>query len=417
MKRTVSLASLSIFCFFAAAAWGQMPQSPAEQKMAAARRAVAANPERYEAYNQLALAQTRRARETADGSFYDAAQQSLEESFRLAPANLEAERIQIWVLLGRHEFAEALERATALNKRIPDDVMVYGFLVDANVELGNYDAAETAAQWMLDLRPGNVPALTRAAYLRELFGDVEGAIELMQTAYQRLPPQEVEDRAWTLTQLAHLHLAAGKVESAEALVESALKLFPDYHYALANLAKVRTLQGRDQDAANLWERHYEVAAHPENLYVYAQSLQRIGKELEAKRAYEEFEKQALEESGNWDNANRELIFYYTDVANEPEEAVKIARLEIGRRKDAHTHHAYAWALRAKGDHAEAWEQMRAALAVGIQDPTFLYHAGVIALENGDAVAAKTYFERSITVAPVSEVAAAVRSELGRLGRR
>jgi hypothetical protein len=90
-------------------------------------------------------------------------------------------------------------------------------------------------------------------------------------------------------------------------------------------------------------------------------------------------------------------------------------MEIGRRKDAHTHHAYEWALRAKGDHAEAWEQVRAALAVGIQDPTFLYHAGVIALENGDAVAAKTYFEGSLTAAPVSEVAAAVRTELAAWG--
>ena len=61
-----------------------------------------------------------------------------------------------------------LELAEQLNQRAPDDVVVYGFLVDANVELGNYDAAVDAAQWMLDLHPGNVPALTRAAYLREL---------------------------------------------------------------------------------------------------------------------------------------------------------------------------------------------------------------------------------------------------------
>ena len=52
--------------------------------------------------------------------------------------------------------------------------MVYGLLTDANVELGNYNDAETSAQWMLNLRPGNLPALIRAARLRELFGDAEG---------------------------------------------------------------------------------------------------------------------------------------------------------------------------------------------------------------------------------------------------
>ena len=53
-------------------------------------------------------------------------------------------------------------------------MLVYGFLVDAYAELGDYAEAEKAAQWMLDLRPGNVPGLTRAAYLRELFGDLDG---------------------------------------------------------------------------------------------------------------------------------------------------------------------------------------------------------------------------------------------------
>lgn len=37
---------------------------------------------------------------------------------------------------------------------------------------------------MLDLRPGNVPALTRGAYLRELYGYTEAAIEFLQRAYQ-----------------------------------------------------------------------------------------------------------------------------------------------------------------------------------------------------------------------------------------
>ena len=63
--------------------------------------------------------------------------------------------------------------------------MVYGMLTDANIELGKYAEAEKSAQWMLDLRPGNIPALTRAAYLRELFGDIEGALELMQQAFGR----------------------------------------------------------------------------------------------------------------------------------------------------------------------------------------------------------------------------------------
>ena len=52
-------------------------------------------------------------------------------------------------------------RAQALNKRAPDDLLVYGLLGDAHLELGEYPEAEEALQWMMNLRPGNVAGLTR----------------------------------------------------------------------------------------------------------------------------------------------------------------------------------------------------------------------------------------------------------------
>ena len=152
--------------------------SPAEQSMAQAERLIEKNAKNYEAYNSLALALSRRARETSDVTFYAQAEVALKTSFDIAPDNFDGKRIEVWLLLGKHEFAAAREEALRLNKRMPDDVMVYGFLTDANVELGNYDEAERSAQLMLDLRPGNSAGVTRAAYLRELFGDVDGALEL-----------------------------------------------------------------------------------------------------------------------------------------------------------------------------------------------------------------------------------------------
>lgn len=388
--------------------------SPAEQKIAAAQKAIEKNPDHYDSYNQLALAQARRARETADPKFYDMAEQALAASFRLSPENLEAERIRVWILLGKHEFASALERATALNKRIPDDVMTYAFLTDANVELGNYPEAEKAAQWMLNLRPGNVPGLTRAAYLRELFGDIEGAIDFMQDAYQRTPSTETEDRAWALTQLAHLHLTTGRIENADRFLKSALVLYPDYHYALAQLGKVRTAQGRFDEAVEAFQSLYRVAPHPENLFLVAKSLSRAGRSEESRSAFADFEVKALAESGATDNSNRELIYYFVDVAGNPSEALRIARIETARRQDSPTLEAYAWALHANGMKAEAYKAMASALEVGIRDATSFYHAGVISRLSGDARASKDYFRKSVEVNAHSEVADAARHELGKL---
>src|SRR3954466_9643126 len=123
--------------------------SPAERSMAQARRLIEKKPSSFEAYNALALALSRRARETSDVTYYDQAEEALKQSLAILPDNFDGAKIHTWLLLGKHEFPAALEEAKKLNKRLPDDIMTYGFLADANVELGNYKEAETAAQTML----------------------------------------------------------------------------------------------------------------------------------------------------------------------------------------------------------------------------------------------------------------------------
>src|SRR5262249_54878290 len=152
------------------------------------------------------LALARRARETSDVTFYSQAEEAVQRALAVSPSNFAAEKTHVWLLLGKHEFAQALDAAKVLNKRTSDDVMVYGFLADANAELGNYQDAENAVNWMLKLRSGNIPGLTRAAYLRELYGDLDGALDLMSMALQSTPLAQSEDRAWIMTQMAHLDM-------------------------------------------------------------------------------------------------------------------------------------------------------------------------------------------------------------------
>ena len=398
MKRIAALLLLSIFTLAALAQEPATPSgpklSPAERNMALAQQLIAKNPKDFEAYNALALALSRRARETSDVKFYSMAEDALQQSFAISPDNFDGARTHVWLLLGKHEFPMALDAAKKLNQRMPDDVMVYGFLTDANVELGNYKDAETAAQWMLDLKPGNIPGLTRAAYLRELFGDVEGSLQLMDMAFQSTPPGEAEDNAWILTQMAHLNLSIGKIDEAERLLKQALAAFPGYHYALANLAKVRIQQKRYEEAVELLQQRYDAAHHAENLYDLADALRLAGHDSEAKQAFAEFETKSLLESVRKDNSSRELIFYYADYANQPAKALNVAEQEYTWRKDVFTRDAYAWALHVNGRDAEARQQIETALAVGIRDAKLFRHAGEIALQSGDKAAAEYYLRES-----------------------
>jgi tetratricopeptide (TPR) repeat protein len=338
---------------------------------------------------------------------------SVSRALELSPDNTEVLKVKGWILLGKHDFAGALALATELRRRTADDEMVYGLLTDAHVELGNYKEAEDAAQWMLNVGRSSVPGLTRAAFLRELFGDIEGSLELMQQAFQRIDPSEAEDRAWTLTHIGHLLSVTGKLAEADVVLAEALRLMPDYHYALAALAKVRIAQAKPAEAATLLERRYSLAPHPENACDLGVALRKAGRLAESREVLRKFEKSALAESKGTDNANRELIFYYADYAAKPSDALAIADREIARRKDVFTLDAYAWALHRNGRSREALRHSETALAVGTVDARILYHAGAIALTAGKTDAAGTYLRRSLEVNPKSEVSADVRRLLAR----
>jgi tetratricopeptide (TPR) repeat protein len=240
MIRGLSSAGLAIF--LAPSLFGQVAantQTPAQQKIAWEQASIAEHPDHSQPYNDLAVAYVRRVRETDDVSYYDQAEASLQKSLKISPSNIEAQKASVMILLGRKQFQEALDLAKALNRKTPDDVLIYGLVADADIELGNYKDAETAAQWMLDLRPGNVPGLLRGARLRGLYGDVDGAIEFFSQAYQQTPPTQTEDLAWILTQMADLKLSGGNVDAAEKLLHSALETFPDYYLAMGSLSRLQ----------------------------------------------------------------------------------------------------------------------------------------------------------------------------------
>jgi tetratricopeptide (TPR) repeat protein len=400
MTNTISLLCIMVATFAGAQSIPGAPRadlSPAAQSIAAARKAISDNPTQYGGYNLLATALVHCAQENSDVSFYTQAEGAVKRSLEIAPNNFDAEKMQASILLGEHEYAAALDLAKTLNQRVPDDVMVYGLLTDADTELGNYNDAETAAQWMLNLRPGNLPALIRASHLRELFGDIEGSYELMDLAYQSAPPTEAGERAGILTQMGHLRLASGSADAAEKLFQQALTSFPSYPSALGNLAQVRITQKRYTEAVVLLQQRYQAVPYAGHLYDLAEALQLAGDDREAKKAFADFETKSLEESARKDDSGRKLIFYYADHARQPAKALQVAQQEYAWRHDVYTLDAYAWALHVNRQDEEARKQIETALAIGIRDSTIFAHAGEIALTLGDRVAAQNYLQQAVSL--------------------
>lgn len=171
-------------------------------------------------------------------------------------------------------------------------------------------------------------------------------------------------------------------------------LFPDYHYALGQLAKVRRAQKRYVEAVTLEKKRFDAAPHAENQFTLAQTLELAGRKAEAKIAFDEFERRARAEMNIADNSNHELVFYYADHARKPLDVLRVARLELARRQDVHTLHAYAWALHVSGNHVEAKKYLDRALEVGIRDAEFYRHAARIAEALKQPAAAKSWQQKA-----------------------
>jgi tetratricopeptide (TPR) repeat protein len=351
--------------------------SPADRQIGAAELRLSSGRPDAAGYNALAIGFTRKARETGDTSFYERALEALEASLALEPRNPEASRIAAWVRMGRHEFTAALRIARRASGTRPGDTWSLAVIGDALMELGRYDAAADAYQELADLRPGPV-AYSRVAYYRELIGDLEGAIELLRMALSAADRRESEDRAWLLVQIGHLHEVMGDLAGAEADHREALRTFPDYHYALAALARVALDRGRPDEAATLAAAAIQAAPHAERYLLLADALHSLGREAEARAAENTFEGEALLHSDTADNENHDLVLFYLERRKDPGRALALARREARARRDILTLDRLAWALHHNGRGRRAARLMRRILETGTREPLILRHGAVIA---------------------------------------
>ena len=103
------------------------------------------------------------------------------------------------VELSLHEFAKAKKTGEAAIDLNPYNAAIYGVLVDAHVELGDYETAVEMADRMVAIRP-DLRSYSRVSYLREIHGDVEGAIAAMTMAVKAGVPG-TDQTSWALMTL------------------------------------------------------------------------------------------------------------------------------------------------------------------------------------------------------------------------
>jgi tetratricopeptide (TPR) repeat protein len=359
---------------------------------------VSPNPRRETspgAWTAAAASLMNEARVRGDAALYRRAEEACDRALAIDPAFYDALRLRGWIYGGQHRFAEAAEAARRAQRMRPADPFNFGALGDALVEMGEYAGAEAAFQTMIDLRPDSA-SYARGAYLRELSGDTEGAIELMTRALDAAVGAGPAERAWYLSQRGDLRFARGELAAAAEDQSAALALAPQAPWALAGLARATAALDRDDEAIARYRRSLEILPSPIVAAELATLLDRQGRSDEAKAALAlvEAARRLQQGTGLYD---RQIAMIDADHGHDVEAALQVAERSLTSRHDIYGYDAVAWCAFKAGHLARAHETMPQAMKLGTEDARLYYHAGMIAHAAGDLVQAKRLLRRALRI--------------------
>lgn len=363
-----------------------------------------ANPDDDKSKLNLALAYIQESRVTGDHAYYDKASLELiNQLLKKDEKNFDAVCAKATVLLSQHHFSEALAEGQKSIQLNPYSAFGYGILTDANLELGNYYAAIKMADEMNSIRP-DLRSYSRISYLREIYGDPNGAREAMKMAVQAGTPG-LEQTEWCRVCYGKLFELNGDLGHAREQYESALGFRPDYAYALAGLGRIEKANGNFQKAIEYFSKAKIVLQD----YSFSDELASMYEELhQSKKAKEELD-EALELLGaNASSESQSIHGHYADreialleiKKGDYESALKHALTEYNRRpENIDVNQTLAWVYYAKGEFAEADKKISVALKTHSKNPVLLYEAGLIKIKSGNIVEGVALMNEALSINP------------------
>jgi len=233
------------------------------------------------------------------------------------------------VYLSQHQFDKALAIGKDALKIETKDAQVYGVLCDANLELGNYEEAVKMADKMVSIKP-DLRSYARISYLRELFGDYEGAVDALELAIAAGIPGH-ENTAWARHTLANLMLDYGKTAQAKEQLEGCLKERPTYAFAIATLADIALKENNIAEAEKLTDK--ACALMPEfSFFVTKAKIQKAKGEMAAfDKTRNELLVMMKEDTESGHNMNLETASIYLDLFEDTDKAMAYAEQEYKKR--------------------------------------------------------------------------------------
>jgi tetratricopeptide (TPR) repeat protein len=357
---------------------------------------LASVPKDHVSWATLALAYVQQAKVTVDPTLYPRADEALARSLVIErPTNYLAFAGLSALASARHNFTAAQDYARQGLAINGFSAILYGALSDAELQLGNYEAAIAAVQRMVDLSP-DTTSLARASYLWELRGNNGEAVRLMQRAHD--DAATAANRAFALVHLGNLAGDVGDANGALRHYTDALIASPDDVAALAGRAKAEAAIGQIETALDDYAAVVARAPEPSYLIEYARLLESLGRSELATEQYRVVRatQQLFAANGVEPDAAETLL---EADRGDPARAVVDAKRGVATRPFLAMYDAQAWALHMAGNDQDARLAIDRAKALGTRSALFEFHDGMISLSLGDMKRASLALSAALAINP------------------
>lgn len=233
------------------------------------------------------------------------------------------------VQLSQHNFNQALATAKKALKINDINAGIYGVLVDANVEIGNYDEAVKLCDKMLQIRP-DLRSFSRTSYLREIYGDLPGSKKAMFSAIEAGAPYS-EYKCWSIITLGNIYESQGELDSANVCYSVALQERENYPFAIANQARIAGKKGDFATAEKLYQQAINIIPEIGFNIELARLKKAQGKRDAVKKSIKEIEGMFKEDIESGHNMSLEYGYFVMEFKNDYNQALKYGLEELKNR--------------------------------------------------------------------------------------
>ncbi len=374
-----------------------LPELEADKRTSAAARAVRLRPRDPDHWAALGDVLAGLAREGGAPRDQSSAVWAYRQALSFDPRCAAAMAGMAWVSGQSHQFELSLDWARGALEVDPESDFAWGVRGDAELEMGEYEAAGKSYRKMADLRPG-LGSYARMAKFLHLNGASSRATLLMLKAIEAgsgLP----SDIAWCRSELGLMYWRQGAYLPAAQVLTVGLKQRPQSRQLLAALGRVKASLGQHEEAVGLYRRALAAGSGPETAALLGDLLLAMGRREEGERELARAEKLLREHIPTGPHGAIAAARFLAEHDRDLPAALTLAEEAYSKYPTVYAADGLAWSRFKNHRFEDALVAADMAVQRHTPEAAFHFHRAIILARLGQAPAARAALQRALSLNP------------------